>query len=330
MKQLKHALTLVCCLVLLLSFFAVSAAANNLEPFDESRLCTLTVKVVWDSAPLRGMEFTVYHVGEVHGSAPTITLDAEFVKQSIDPANMDASAWDDLASTLLAYIPNTGKTPVYTGQTDANGLATTDQLVCGLYLVAGNTLETGDSIYSCKPFLVSLPGFSAGSWDYDNVAVPKLSVTTSQKTEISVHKIWDDWWDQSCRPSSIVVNLYGDGVLYDSATLSERTSWRYTWTGLNANKVWTVSEKPVSNYTVTITQNGTSFTISNRYDVPPPSGSPTPPTKLPQTGLLWWPVYAIAGVGVLLLLFGLVGMKLNRAQTVSGQGYNSWKDDEEE
>ena len=50
-------------------------------------------------------------------------------------------------------------------------------------------------------------------------------------------------------------------------------------------------------YTVTVTQEGTLFVVTNTYP------GKTPP-KLPQTGLLWWPVPLLACAGLALVLAG--------------------------
>ena len=329
MKLLKQTLAFACCAVLLLSLFAVCAcAATVVPPLDETHICSLTIKAVYNTTPLPGMEFDLYRVGDVSGSDPTFTLTGDFAGMPIDPMTMDTDDWDALAVTLLTCATNLQLNPGWTVTADANGFATQDQLGTGLYLVVGNCIQIQENIYSCKPFLVSLPGFKRGAWDYDPVAVPKISVTSTETIELSVHKIWDDWWDQSYRPGSIKVNLYCDGILFRTAVLNERTSWRATFTNLPAQRNWTITEEYVEHYTVRITRNGNSFTITNRYDGPPPSETPTPP--LPQTGLLWWPVYTIAGVGVLLLLFGLVSVKLNRATAQGGNDPESWQDDEKE
>lgn len=46
---------------------------------------------------------------------------------------------------------------------------------------------------------------------------------------------------------------------------------------------------------------------------PPPTPAPTPaPGGLPQTGQLWWPVYAFAGLGMILFIFGWLRRREDR------------------
>ena len=104
----------------------------------------------------------------------------------------------------------------------------------------------------------------------------------TEKTSVSVQKIWDDVDDISGkRPDSIVVQLYGDGeAVGDAVTLSESNGWSYTWTELNKNcnpngltgesRVieYTVCELEVPEYYVeTVTGNATTgFVITNKMD----------------------------------------------------------------
>ena len=56
-------------------------------------------------------------------------------------------------------------------------------------------------------------------------------------------------------------------------------------------------------YTVAVTQQEITFTVTNTNDNPPPPPPDEP--KLPQTGLLWWPVPVLAGIGAVALFFGI-------------------------
>ena len=71
---------------------------------------------------------------------------------------------------------------------------------------------------------------------------------------------------------------------------------------------WRVTEQPVDRYTVSVTQEGITFVVTNTggqpgSDVPPPP-NPGTGTKLPQTGLLWWPVPVLAVAGLAFLALG--------------------------
>ena len=98
----------------------------------------------------------------------------------------------------------------------------------------------------------------------------------------------------------IAVQLLENGTVVDTVTLSKENNWEYTWENLDGCSRWQVAEANVPDgYTVAITQEGTVFIMTNTR----PS---EPPPKLPQTGMLWWPVPALACGGLLLIVAGLV------------------------
>ena len=100
------------------------------------------------------------------------------------------------------------------------------------------------------------------------------------------------------------MQLLCDGKIYDEQALNTANNWSYTWEGLDAAHDWKLIEKTVpDDYTVAVTQQGITFTVTNTNDNPPPP-PPDEPT-LPQTGMLWWPVPVLGGIGVVTLFFGI-------------------------
>ena len=104
-----------------------------------------------------------------------------------------------------------------------------------------------------------------------------------------VLKIWSDSGHRDERPESVTVELLRNGVVWDTVTLSERTSWRYVWENLDNRYTWTVRERSVSNYWPTYSQEGVTFTITNTYNPgepssPPPGNNPpgNPPSSPPR------------------------------------------------
>lgn len=158
-----------------------------------------------------------------------------------------------------------------------------------------------------------------------------------------VLKVWEDSGAPSKRPEEITVQLLRDGMVWDTVTLNEKNNWSYEWSRLSDDYSWKVTEADVpEGYTVKVSQEGITFVVTNTYtpdepdnpdqpgnpdepdhpDTPNPPGqpsvnhpdeSPNPPgrpvsgepeTKLPQTGVLWWPVPLLACGGVGLFLIG--------------------------
>ncbi|SMC48009.1 Cna B-type domain-containing protein, partial [Aristaeella lactis] len=84
---------------------------------------------------------------------------------------------------------------------------------------------------------------------------------TSEETELTVTKVWDDANDQDgYRPESVTVNLLANGKKIKSVTLDESNKWTYTWHKLpkkekGKNIKYTVEEEPVEHYETEISIN---------------------------------------------------------------------------
>ena len=133
-----------------------------------------------------------------------------------------------------------------------------------------------------------------------------------KKVSYSAQKVWSDKGYESKRPQSVEVQLLKNGTEYDKQTLNEANGWKCSWTDLDASATWEVKEKTVpSGYEVKTSQKDNVVTVTNTYNPESkttPDGSTTPSSKgkLPQTGMLWWPVPVLACAGLLLILLGLV------------------------
>ncbi len=88
--------------------------------------------------------------------------------------------------------------------------------------------------------------------------------------DISGSKIWDDDDDKAdARPDSITVNLYQNGELYESKTVTEADDWAWSWVDLpkydenNEAYAYTINEDEVEYYTPSY-ESG-SFDITNTF-----------------------------------------------------------------
>ena len=123
----------------------------------------------------------------------------------------------------------------------------------------------------------------------------------------TVLKRWNDAGYEQKRPDSVSVTLLKDGAAYDAKTLTRTDGWQRTWSDLprynpdGSEIVWTVTESPVPGYTASVQQSGGTCILTNTLDR----------QKLPQTGLLWWPVPVLAAAGLLLLIFGALSKRKN-------------------
>ena len=161
-----------------------------------------------------------------------------------------------------------------------------------------------------------------------------------------VLKIWEDEGLEDQRPESVTVELLRDGEVYDTVELSVENNWRYSWDKLDADYEWMISEPQMENYIPLTDEEGITTTVTNypttdfedeepplNEGPPPENPTETPPDvtieipeeptplnaapgeeppatttneRLPQTGLLWWPVPVLVGAGIVCVLIGVV------------------------
>lgn len=332
--MMLRAAALIVALVLLFSIPVLAV-----DRLDENHTASLSAVFEYGGVRQTGVEFTLYKVADMSGFG-TYAPCGDFAGYPVADMNgLDSDGWRNMALTLAGYAAYDAPIPAATAVTDANGRASFGSgLDVGLYLLVGGMGEG----CAAQPVLVSVPGLDEnGQWIYDvTVNVKAEAVSEDETTQILVIKIWDDAGYDS-RPESIDMVLLGDGEVVDTVTLSRENSWRHTWTDLDSSVIWNVIEYPVpENYIVLAARDGEYVMYTNwlreeggddggeeEPDVPGATESPDEPgsteapdnpfesgddggdgsggdTRLPQTGLLWWPVPVLACAGMALFAIG--------------------------
>jgi hypothetical protein len=331
-KKLLYFLVLLCFAVQL---FAGSALAAG-------RTASLTLSLNVGSRAVKGVECELYRAADLSGTTFTATAQFKAAKVELNGLETSAQ-WQAAANSLAVYAQNSanGVKPTASGVSDGSGNVGFSGLASGLYLAVFTPVSIGGVTYSFQPALISLPQWGSSGVSWDVTASPKGSSETvvpgGGTTDITALKIWNDSSDSARRPASITVELLRDGANAGTAVLSDTNNWRCTWSGLSDKYTWSVVETSVPDgYTVTYSADGTVIVITNTLttttpptptpstpgtdipnppvpgaNVPTPTPTPTTPTtgtpgtpgKLPQTGVLWWPVPALAVCG--LVLFGI-------------------------
>ena len=295
--------------VLLPLCFPVQSQAYG--TIDTSREASLEVIFGKEETGFSGVGFQLYRVADVSEKGG-FALTEDFSAYSISLEGLDSSGWRALAQTLDAYIARDGIKAVQAARTGKDGKVRFQALPVGLYLVSGGRFQQGDTMYTPEPFLFSLPtqDEETGQWTYNGeVSCKYESEDAGETVERKVLKTWKNEENSRQRPEKITVQLLKDEKVYDTVTLSEENNWRYTWRGLDATARWRVMEyKTPTGYNVSVNQQGITFVMTNTWDSGGDTpGSPTPgggTEKLPQTGMLWWPVPLLACGGLLLVLLG--------------------------
>lgn len=295
--------------VLLLALLCAAPSALAIDPIEPGREASLTVEY-----GMKGMAFTVYRVAEMTGFGEfTPSAGFDDIVSADELTDLDSAGWSALAGTLSGYVNRDGQW-MRTQRIGADGRTTFSGLRVGLYLVMGTPYETGSKVVQVQPSLVALPSRNAKDvWMYRVTVEPKPEAV-ERYDEIQVRKVWSDGGSAS-RPKEITVRLYVNGKFYGAATLNAANNWRFAWNVSNVRQpaVFKVTESPIpSGYTHSIDYTGSyltscgrlgkRITIVNRKCTPVVPAKPS--GKLPQTGLLWWPVPLLAGGGMALFLIG--------------------------
>lgn len=344
-KRRVNRISVLLALLLMTALLPVRAQALGL--IETQRDVTLTIRFLCDKKAARDVEFKLYRVSDV---SPTgeFTMTEDFAGYPVSMEDRSADGWRKLASTLAGYVQRDKLRPLDLGETDREGMLTfptgREELKPGLYLVLGGSYVSGQYTYTAEPFLVSLPddNDTGTQWLYDVTVEPKNTIyydgdSPGSTIRRSVLKVWEDDGNEGSRPWSVTVQLLRDGDVYDTVKLNENNGWSHTWKDLDAGPRWTVVEREIPGYTVSVSREGITFVVTNTIETeePSPSDEPSPTEKpvetdkpmvpvdkdntggagntggssdprLPQTGVLWWPVPLLLCAGLLLIIVGCV------------------------
>ena len=299
----KHILPLLIAAVLCFNLAVPSNAAAALDVTAEA---SLTLRYEQSGTVFGDLPVRLYRVAEARADG-TFALVEPFDTYPLNIHGIQTQdGWQTVAETLHAYLVADGVAPTRESVTDQRGIAQLNGLQTGLYFVWEATAETNDGTYRFNQFLVYLPTPSTdGSYNYHVEAKPKCTQFVPA-THYTVTKLWQDDGHEADRPTDVTVDIYKDGILYETQRLGSDNRWSYTWSvSADDHASWTVAERAVAApYTVTVQKSGNVFTLINTR--------PTAPTAPPETGesvhALPWILLACS-LGMLLLMLGLYGRR---------------------
>ena len=171
-KSIRFIFLLILCSIMILAWPLSVAAA---DPIDPLHLCTLQLHIDYGGSDIEGMVYDLYYVGTGDESS-SFTLAGLFAGYPVNLTGLSASGWQTAAEDLAGYAEADNIAPNATGTSDATGMVYYSNLPAGLYLVVGEDLVSGYSLFQVSPFLVALPHLQDdGSWLYDVTAYPKIS-----------------------------------------------------------------------------------------------------------------------------------------------------------
>jgi hypothetical protein len=287
-----------------------ASTSDAVEPILTEKECSLTVSYCCANTAFSGMEVTLYRIAEVSADFQ-YTLTEPFAASGLILNGIQTTGeWNVVRSTLEAHILANDISPESTATTKEDGQVSFEELPTGLYLAIVGQAAQGDLRCRFDSALIALPGLGAdGCWQYQVSVNAKGEVLPPDISdeEFKVLKLWRGDEHQNNRPQSIEVEIFCNGIPYQTVTLSEENNWVYTWSGKADGSKWTVVERDIpEGYTVTVEERQTTFVLTNTY-------LPTDPGDPPKTGdtvnLLPY-ILVMVGAGSLLIILGLTGKKL--------------------
>ncbi|MGI6014045.1 MAG: Cna B-type domain-containing protein [Oscillospiraceae bacterium] len=287
----KRWIAVLLCLLLCVTLLSMTGLAAG------EKTASLTVEYLHSN-----VNFQLYHVAVPSETWYTATEAFSNYAVSLDASN--SGDWCALASTLAAYAARDSVTPTALAVTDDSGRALFSDLAAGLYLVMGSTYTKDNIRYVPTPFVVAV---KEGEALTVNTKYDKPGNTYADYT---VKKVWKDVGNTKARPASVTVQLLKDGIVYDTAVLDANHGWKHTWKYLDSSANWQVAETDMpKGYTVKITQEQNTFTVTNTYAAA--SSKPVQPKpnnpSIPKTGdashiVFYVGLYAVSFLVLILLV----------------------------
>lgn len=176
-----------------------------------------------------------------------------------DLTNIDKNINTKNASQILKYLQDNNIKPNIKGNFDSDGIFTINGLENKLWLIKSGDFIKDNIEYKAIPQIIDSSKISSldiveTKYEFE---VPKdSSITyTVQKEWIDVNNIEHD---------AILVNIFHNGVIYDTVSLSDKNNWTYKWSGLNDKDNWYVQENNIpSDYTASYSRISNTFIITN-------------------------------------------------------------------
>ena len=286
----------LCLMALLLSMASPTIAyAANMEP---EHPCSLTLHYVKDGVGFADLEIRIFRVAEFAADG-SYSLSGAFAGYPVKIHDITSQQeWKTAAQTLEAFTQADAIAPTAAARTNAAGDVVFEGLETGLYLVAGVGAATENSRFRFDPFMIFLPTpGDDGAYHYDMEAKPKAGEAT-YFTQYILIKLWKDAGREASRSPYVTIDIYKDGVRWNTVRLDESCNWYYEWETEDLEARWHVVEIDIpAGYTVTTTERGNTFTVINSTDDTPP------PPQTGDTTPLWFYtlLMGVSGLGLVFL-----------------------------
>lgn len=279
-------------------------------PIEPEKTCTLTISYGYDGTAFSDVPVKLYKVADVSADC-RYTLTEVFAGSGLILNGIrSAGEWNVVRSTLEAYILAYDIQAERTAATDPDGQVCFEGLETGMYLAVAGEAIRGELHCYFGSALVALPGLGTdGYWQYQVAVNAKAEalppIEPDEETQWKVLKLWKGDAGKDDRPESVTIEIFRDGVSYETVVLSEENHWSYTWTAKNDGASWMVAERNVpEGYTMTLDTREKTFVVINTLDTPPSN-----PPGTGETVNLLVPILLLSISGSVLLLLGMAGKR---------------------
>ena len=315
-RRIGILLLLLCLGLSYIQCYAHAASSEDaVEPIVPERACTLTISYCYDGVAFSDAPVKLYKIAAVSADCRH-TLTSAFADSALVINGIRTQGeWDVIRSTLEAYILANNIQADRIIATNADGQACFETLETGLYLAVVGEVTQGDLRCYFASALVALPGLGTdGYWQYEvevNAKAEALPPVDPDETiDLKVLKLWKGDEGKVDRPESVEIEIFRNGIPYETVILSQENNWCYSWKAQDDGASWMVVERNVpTGYIMMVEVRETSFVVTNTLD------TDEPPIDPPDTGDTFNLLLVILLLGIsgsVLLLFGIAGKRNER------------------
>lgn len=299
----------ICLIVFVLcNLISLNVFASDDIDFSEDTKGSILIDYTYNSNPLDDVNFKVYYIAsfisyeEIQTNDKFLDFDIEYTQLSSE------EYWITTRDNLRNYISLNQIPADMEFVTDDFGKYKLEDLSLGLYYIEAENVVEETEIYFSEPIMIFVGQYDdeEDKWLYNFSVIAKISAMSYEPyPAITVTKVWENTDDEFVENQNIEVELYRNGILYDTVILSEENSWKYTWYEMDCTADWSVLEKiTLQDYHVDYSHDIYDFTITNTYTGEEPSDEPE--EEIPQTGSFANQIPIFAGIGLVLILVGFI------------------------
>ena len=232
MKKILLNIILVLLIIIPLKVFSLSTTDAK-EKIDINKESNLTLYYNYEDYNFDNTLVKIYYIASITPNFK-YELTEDFINYQIKINGIKTiEEWDILEQTLNSYIEADKIKETYLHSIKNNEVKISN-LKAGLYFVKTKKINNDKYIMMFDDFLINIPFLKEnGTWNYNVESNIKVE-TYTPKYENITYTVIKEWKDNGKnRPKNIDIEIYKDGVLFETKTLSSNNNWSYSWDTLD-------------------------------------------------------------------------------------------------